>query len=224
MPSFRIFVIAFTLGLFSQVVQAVPQYYTFNGNVSAFSDTSAQDFINTTYGVGLNDEVSYTFLVDFDLDGFSTFTDNNGFTSEYVFNDSTTVNILGETITDYFYVEYVGGSGFTELDRPNNPYTYNYGFIRSSDDFIQTVYSMNFSTENLISIFADGLSTSFDIGQDFTAVQRWEMSGATGQSIISSNVKLANICDTLSECVTVSEFSSIWLFLTGLSLLLFRRK
>lgn len=102
------------------IAHAVPMFYTFSGTV----DSSNDDVLAASYGLGIGASVSYTFMIDLDLAGSVT---QNGVTTNHS-------DIPGTV--DYFFVDYVGGSENPEAYRSYNEF--NLGETRpgSNSDYL----------------------------------------------------------------------------------------
>lgn len=102
--------------------QAVPVYYTFEGTV-----TNTYDTTGTTIDASLSagSSVTYTFVVDFDVDGFYTLSDG----TDYNYSDSADY--------DVFYTDYISGDAIAQTSggtygSDGNSSEYNFGFNSST--------------------------------------------------------------------------------------------
>jgi len=98
------FCVIFLLFGFLSNSYAAPLYYTFEG---AIVDIYGYNLFNmlpatTDYGLPVGDNVSYTFLVDTEQEGYSIQYFQDG--------SSTTISAMGSPEIDSFYTGYIGGS------------------------------------------------------------------------------------------------------------------
>ena len=83
------------------VAQAVPMYYTFEGTITVMSDDAG---IIADSGFELGSQVSYTFLIDFDIEG------------SYTLNSGEIIDVGDRINRDTFYGDYIEGSMLNEKD------------------------------------------------------------------------------------------------------------
>jgi hypothetical protein len=196
------------LGLVGNI-QAAPLYYTFEGAIFLIEDSAGA--IAAADGLGIGSSVSYTFLVDMELQGSGT-------------THSGSVETLADTPTsNFFFADFISGSMIDEVNggrynAPSDIAEYNVGAERvtsrmlghlagGSEDALITInsYDINFSNW-VVGTSVTGAERVFDdIGY---------MSG------IGSNLTLTSI----SGVSSVPEPASIILLGAGLAGLGFTRK
>lgn len=102
MKKFVLILIVTLFSIFSMIgiASASPLYYTFEGNVLLLNDAAG---IANLYNLKVGDQVSYTFLVDFQAAGTYT-----------TFAGQTIVR--NESGIDFFYADYISGSGLPYIN------------------------------------------------------------------------------------------------------------
>jgi len=90
------------LFVMSGKAQAVPMYYTFGGTVTIVTSDNAGAIADA--GLSAGSAVNYTFVVDFDADGFWTQ------------NDGTVNTMTANAYYDPFYATYISGDALEQVD------------------------------------------------------------------------------------------------------------
>ncbi len=99
---------------------AVPLYYTFEGQITSISNDNS-DIIDGA-GLGVGSSVSYTWIFDFDAPAYLTK------------NNDDIVYLSDSTISNYFYAHYYSGSFLESPDGGpyDNPVTHPYSWAESN--------------------------------------------------------------------------------------------
>lgn len=191
------------IGLFGLVgsAQAVPMYYTFEGTITNTNDSAGA---LAAAGLSSGDSVSYTFLVDKELQG--TIIRNDG--SKIIFPDTPS--------SDYFYCDLVSGSLIDEINggyfNAPNHYAEKYLAIEST---ISSPYSSLSSgpNDNFIRVYSYAIDFSdWVVGTAITGLEGAYNSVGASSSYYSA-LTLTSITDATT---TVPEPSTLILFGTGL--------
>jgi hypothetical protein len=187
-------------------VMAVPMYYTFEGEVSFMSGS----FDPADYGIDvqMGQSVSYTFIVDTDLDG-------------YYERDSVQYSLADGNGYDYFYTELVSEELIPEIYY--NRYQYHYGTQRDDGTGVQltggslvTIRNAGATGQN-----ANGILSDWTIGTELYAQDYFSIGSVdTGYAryLYESQVVITSICTTL-DCgasVSVPEPGTLTVFGLGL--------
>jgi hypothetical protein len=150
-----------TIGCFTLsigTVFATPMYYTFDGTITITGSSSNLE--GTMYDLGSS--VTYTFLVDFDADGFAQ---AGGVTYETA--DQYT---SPDSYKDYFFTDYVGGSALQEqyLDWDE----LNYGRSSNTSGLTNLVYGEVTGGSN-IRIGKTKVVQDWIVGDLMSGIQEW---------------------------------------------------
>ena len=178
---------------------STPMYYTFEGDVVFVRDDAGAASIA---GIGLGSLVSYTFLVDYDLDG--TFTENG-----------TTTTITDSPGDHFYFADYISGSAMSMINggsgdsRTEN----NYGNDHSAGHKGSLRGNSN---DELVGINIDNLFVSELSVGDFATGISWAYDNLGNNSYVRSDLSLVSI-----KPATVSAPPVYILFIIGIILLVY---
>jgi len=206
---------------FSGKAQAVPMYYTFEGTVEYAYEFSA----GLLGGLAVGDSLSYTMMMDFDVQGTITAADG----TTYTYSDGLSyVGAPNERYYDYFYTDYIGGSAL--MGGSGNTTGVNYGYeidFTDPDPIYNDGVIAYGDTGDYFYLYRSGsLIENFVVGTTgWTAMDEiWGASGMEEARIESRNMVLVSISDT-NPYASVPEPSTLILLASGmLGLLAFRKR
>ncbi len=118
----------------TQKAQAVPMYYTFEGDVASYNDTAGIIALQMGAGFGIGSYATYTFIIDFEPEGYSTQ------------NDGDVVIIPDIGWRETFYADYNSGDALQSLNGGyfNNPASAGYDPNRVAENN----YGLDFFTSH----------------------------------------------------------------------------
>lgn len=176
--------------------QAVPMYYTFNGTTTLVSGDSATI---SDLGLTIGTAVSYTVMIDTDLDGTYTY-------------GSVEITPLDTATRDYFYADYIGGDVLPDVTAPageNNYATYGSTYGRAS-----IVVNSGLYINSLTGTSHPNLWTT--TGADFTFNDQWGDAMNSTYGLVSGTLTLDAISTINPFTASVPEAASLYLLVIGL--------
>jgi len=204
------------------IARAVPMYYTFEGTTRQIVDSAG--YVQEA-GITHGGPVSYTFLIDFERQGESTFMDG----SVQVHDD------VGPLINGYegnwnrIYVEYISGDAFS-VKYTDKPYQdkdqkqHNFGDIQDWGDtggvyYDSVTVNAGWLNERLFMHYMPDISSwDLNLTEAFTIGALWEIDNQidilSGDcSLVRSDITLVEI----SDVAPIPEPSTLFLFSIGIA-------
>ncbi len=188
----------FMLFVGAQKAQALPMYYTFEGDVDNTVDFAGiiASQLGATFGVG--SFITYTLIVDFDADGYETW--NDGTVFMYTFPS---------TSDDFFYADYYSGDALWKVDggfitnptKPPGTYAPN-GVVESnlgSQALLGSYGGFRVNSDDDYLILNAWTNVSnWGVGEDVRGLNV-AMNSKGNYSSLTAALKLASICDTAPD-------------------------
>jgi hypothetical protein len=199
-------------GLWSSA-QAVPLYYTFEGNIdSSYSRGGTSYFADA--GLTVGSAVSYTLLVDFDQQG--SHTHYNGITHTYT----------DHYYYDHFLTDYIAGSALMDdslgpFSRPHHTAEYNDGYQRWNWGRLFTG-----SDNSWLNIYTGQPAFTLDVGDTLRFDERLRTNNSYyyGYEHINGNLSLASISEHYDNAAAIPEPGTFALMGLGLVGMCLRRR
>lgn len=206
--SFKVLLVAFTLLFWWGVAHALPMYYTFEGTITSIENDSLG--LVSQAGLIVSSQVSYTFLVDFDEQGFTIYADRPTYIpvdqdiNDWFYDELITSPYLYSDYGIFDEIRYYGQNYFGDFTHGSIVMTFN---VNAQD-------SLYYGDAYYVGVGGIGLNselvTDWQVGDVVRGVEHYRAMNADASRIISS-LTLTNITPA-----PVPEPSTIILFGAGL--------